>query len=338
MLDEFADIFSPDRKSLGLINPDLGITHVIDTGLAEPVTQATYWHSHYEQLLLREQLDDLLLQGCIRPSKSAWMSPAVLVKKSDGDLRFCIDYRALNKVTLRDPYPLPLIDSCLHINRCGVCILANSVAEADIHKTGFCTPFGNFEWLRMPFGLVNASSSFQRVMDNILDGLDAAYPYIDDIFVYSKEWRPHLQQLEAVFTRMHHARLKLKLPKWIFAAPSVHCLGCVVSEQGVATDPDRVEPILRLARPRNVKDVRSFLGMVAYYARFVPDLARTAASLHALTPKGEAFVWTAGCEEAFEALKSALASEPIMRLPDWELEYDEDNRPRLKYPFHLTTC
>lgn len=134
LLEEFADIFSPDKKSLGLINPDLGITRVIDTGLTEPVTQGPYRHSHYEQLFQREQLDNLILQGCTRPSKSAWMSPAVLVKKSDGDLRFCIDYRALNKVTLRDSYPLPLMDTCLengwmqvlHINRCGVRILANS--------------------------------------------------------------------------------------------------------------------------------------------------------------------------------------------------------------------
>lgn len=153
------------------------------------------------------------------------------------------------------------------------------MAQADIHKTVFCTPFGNFEWLRMPSGLVNASSSFQRIIDNILAGLDAAYPYIDDMFVYSMQWKHHLHQLRAVFSRMRHARLKLILSKCIFAAPSVHCLGYVVSEQGVATNPDRVEAILRLAQPRNVKDVRSFLGMVSYYGRFVPNIARTAAPL-----------------------------------------------------------
>ena len=211
------------------------------------------------------------------------------------------------------------------------------VSEPDIHKTGFCTPFGNFEWLRMPFGLVNASSTFQRLMDGALDGIDLSYPYIDDIFVYSKEWGAHMQQLRVVLARMRDIGLRLKLPKCIFAAPAVKCLGYIVNEQGITTNLERVAPILGLSRPTTTKDVRSFLGMVAYYARFIPEFARIAAPLHALTHKGQAFVWSAGCEEAFQALKGALATEPVLRLPSWELVYDDNNRPQLKHPFHLHT-
>lgn len=133
------------------------------------------------------------------------------------------------------------------------------------------------------------------------------------------------------------SRCVFKLPKRIFAAPSVNCLGYVVSEQGVTTNLDRVDAILKLARPSTIKDVRSFLGMAGYYARFVPDLARSAAPLHALTHKRQTFLWTAGCEEALDALKGALTSEPIMRLPNWELEYNEDSRPQLNHPFKFTT-
>jgi len=233
LLDEFADVFSPGRTQLGLIDPALGLEHVIDTGDADPVTQVPYRHSHYESVFLREQVDDFLLQGAIRPSKSAWMSPTMLVKKPDNDLRFCIDFRAVNKVTLRDPYPVPRIDVCL--DKMAGCKYFTSVdvvsafwqvpiAEDDIHKTGFCTPFGNFEWLRTPFGLVIASSTFQRLMDDTLHGLDLTYPYIDDVFVYSKGWTEHIRSLRAVLMRLHASCLKLKLPKCIFAALSVGAL------------------------------------------------------------------------------------------------------------------
>ena len=189
----------------------------------------------------------------------------------------------------------------------------------------------------MPFGLVDASSTFQRLMDGALAGLDLCYLYIDDIFVYSREWESHMQQLRIVLTRMRGIGLRLKLPKCIFAASGVKCLGYIVNEQGVTANPERVAAILGLSKPRNVKDVMSFLGMVAYYARFIPESARVAAPLHALTHKGQAFVWCAGCEEAFQALKNALATEPILRLPNWELLFDEDGRPHLKYPLHLHT-
>lgn len=174
-------------------------------------------------------------------------------------------------------------------------------------------------------------------MDGALYGLDLSYPYIDDIFVYSREWESHLQQLRAVLTRMRAIGLRLKSPKCNFAAPAVKGLGYIVNEQGVTTNPERVAAILELSRPRNVKDVKSFPGMVAYYARFIPESARIAAPLHALTHKGQAFVCCAGCQEACQALKSALATEPILKLPNWELVYDDDGRPQLKHPFHLHT-
>ncbi len=346
LLDEFLDIFSDNSANLGFISKSTGICHSIDTGLAEPITQVPYKLSKYEQDFLRGQLDSLLEQGCIRPSTSAWMSPPVLVKKKDNSLRLCIDFRALNKVTLRDPYPLPLITTCLD-KMAGSQYFTSMdvvsafwqvpVAECDVHKTGFCTPFGNFEWVRMPFGLINASSTFQRLMDRVLAGCNCCYPYIDDIFVYSSSWEGHLEHLREVFLRMRDSGLKLKLPKCVFAAPSVKCLGFVVSKHGVEPDPDKISCILELPRPTNVKEIKSIVGMAGYYSRFVDNFAAIVRPLHALTKKGVSFCWTKECQQAFEDLKQALISPAVLRLPDWSTVMDDSGSIQLRWPFHLTT-
>ena len=346
LLNDYSDIFSESSDDLGLVSPDYNISHAIDTGLAEPITQVPYQLSKYEQDFLQEQLQSLLRQGCIRPSTSAWMSPVVLVKKKDNTLRLCIDFRALNKVTLRDPYPLPLINTC--INKMAGCKYFTSidvvsafwqvpVAEQDIHKTGFCTPFGNFEWLRMPFGLVNASSTFQRLMDVMLAGVDCLYPYIDDVFVYSKTWADHLKQLQVVFQRVRAAHVKLKLPKCIFGAPSVKCLGSIVSEEGVAPDPEKISAMLDVPAPSSVKEVKSVLGMASFYSKHINDYARIVCPMHALTHKGVVFRWDKHCAQAFQQLKSALTSASVLKLPDWTTVLDAKGRLQLKYPFNLCT-
>lgn len=181
-----------------------------------------------------------------------------------------------------------------------------SVAEADVHKTGFCTPFGNYEWVRMPFGLVNASSTFQRLMDRALAGCHCCYPYIDDVFVYSATWDEHLCHLREVFQRMRTSGLKLKLPKCVFAAPSVKCLGFIVSEQGVEPDPEKISCNVNLPQPTTSKEMKSVVGMAAYYSKFVDNFAAIVRPMHALTKKRVSFLWTKECQQAFEDLKQAL--------------------------------
>ena len=198
VLDRSSNAFATDSNDFGRITKELQIEHVIDTGTAKPVSQKGYRLSHHEMEFLKQQLADLLAKGLIRPSSSPWMSPVVLVTKKDGSLRLCIDFRALNQATAttaRDADPLPRTDDIL--SRMKGCKYFTSldiqaalwnvpVKAKDIPKTGFTTPFGNFEWVAMPFGLVNASSTFQRLIDTVLSGCTSSSSYIDDCFVASE--------------------------------------------------------------------------------------------------------------------------------------------------------
>ena len=171
---------------------------------------------------LKNLVDELVQAGLVRPAMSPWISPVVLVKKKDGSSRMCIDFRRLNKVTKKDPYQLPRVDAltdrmqgCSYFSSIDVLSAFWNVpmADEDIEKTGFSTPFGNFEWTCMPFGLVNASSTFQRLMDSVVAGLGETAAYIDDVFVFSKIWADHLVALDNTLARLAEAGMKCKLSK-----------------------------------------------------------------------------------------------------------------------------
>ena len=274
------------------------------------------------------EFDSLIHQGIARPSKSPWASPLHIVQKKDNTLRLCGDYRALNARTVPDRYPVPHIeDFARTLHGCKVFTTIDlvraynqiPVAPEDVEKTAITTPFGLFEFSRMPFGLRNAAQTFQRFIDFILRELDFCYAYIDDILIASKNHEEHEKHLRLLLKKLQEFGLVINSNKCIFGASEVKFLGYIVDSQGVRPDPDRVEAIVKYPQPANVKSLRQFLGSVNFYRRFIPDAAKIQHPLNnqlAGNKKNNAPIeWTNELKHAFEELKNALANAAMLAHP-----------------------
>ena len=280
----------------------------------------------------------MLKQGIIRPSTSPWASPVVLVKKRDGSTRFCVDYRKLNDLTLKDAYPLPrpddLIDSLADAKWFSTMDLSSGYWQVEMEpesraKTAFATSRnGIFEFNVMPFGLANAPSTFERLMDSVLKNLawEECLVYLDDIISFGTTFEQELTRLTRIFDRLQAAKLKLKPSKCNFFQTGVDFLGHRVSRDGVHTSQDKVEAVRSWPVPRNVKEVKSFYGLCTYYRKFVENFAQIARPLTNLAKKNEKFHWTPDCQQAFENLKEALMTAPVLAYPrqDGDLILDTD--------------
>ncbi|KAG1930770.1 thy-1 membrane glycoprotein [Pimephales promelas] len=310
---------------------DLGRTHLalhkIDTGSAPPVKVPPRRVPLHLQQEVVEQIKQMQENGIIRPSCSPWAAPVVLVKKKDGSLRFCVDYRKLNDVTRKDAYPLPRIDDALDslTNACWFSTLdlvsgywQVEVDPQDRPKTAFITRQGLFEFNVLSFGLCNSPSTFQRLMDVVLADLQwtTCLVYLDDIIVFGRTFQEHLQRLEEVLLKLRHAKLKVKPSKCTIFSSQVQYLGHVISAEGVMADPSKVEAVQAWPTPKTQTEVRSFVGLASYYRRFIKGFAEIARPLHQLTEKGKRFVWREECQEAFQQLKSRLISAPVLAYPD----------------------
>ena len=329
ILSEYSDCFSKDEFDLGQTTL---VKHRIETGCNPPIRQALRRQPLTHLSEIDRQLTEMLHQGIVEPSSSPWSSNVVIVAKKDGSLRFCVDYRGLNGVTRKDSYPLPRISDCLDVLGSATFFRTFDLRsgyfqigmdEADRDKTSFVTRRGTFRFTAMPFGLCNAPATFQRVMDVAMAGLnyEICLVYLDDIVLFSKTVKEHLERLRLIFDRLRRANLKLKPSKCHLLKKTVTFLGHVISENGVATDPTKIDGVLSWPVPRNVTEVRSFLGLCSYYRRFVKDFAMIAAPLHALTGKNARFYWSENCQEAFDVLKERLVSAPILAMPKDEGEY-----------------
>ena len=275
-----------------------------------------------------QHIDDMLERNVIEPSSSPWASPIVLVRKKDGTTRFFVDYRKLNEATVKDAYPLPRIDETLD-HLAGACWFSTldllsgywqvEMEPDDRAKTAFITKRGHFQFKVMPFGLCNASATFERLMDTVLSGLQwtTCLVYLDDIIVLGKSFREMMLNLENVFTRLSSAGLKMKAKKCSLFAKEVEYLGHIISEQGVSTDPKKIEAIKTWTEPTSVRELRSFLGLCSYYRRFIQGFATVAKPLTKLTHKNVKVVWTKECQEAFDSLKHHLIQSPILAYPDF---------------------
>ena len=322
-------IFSKGEHDLGCAT---AVEHRIDTGNNRPVRQPLRRQpAHYVSEIDR-QLEEWESEGKISPSQSEWASNIVIVKKKDGTLRFCVDYRHLNERTIKDSYPLPRIDDCLDCLSGATWFSTmdlrggyHQVAmdERDKDKTTFVTRKGTFCFNVMPFGLCNAPATFQRLMDCTMRGLNyvVCLIYLDDIIVFSADVATHLERLGMVLECLRKAGLKLKPNKCSFLQRSVDFLGYRVSGRGIETDERKIEAITCWTIPTKLREVRSFLGLCGYYRRFVHNFSEIAAPLHALTKKNAVFHWTAECQKAFDDLKDRLTEAPILALPRDEGTY-----------------
>ena len=307
-----------------------------------PLCQRAYRAPLLKRQAISNTIDDMLAQGIIQPSCSPWASPITLVPKPDGSIRFCVDYRKLNQVSTKDRYPLPQVCDVLDGMQ-GTAVFSTIdlksgfhqilVDPADREKTAFICHRGLFEFVRMPFGLANGPSHFQRVMDWVFKDLlgTCVMVYIDDIVIYSKNMDEHISHLELVFKRLAKFGLQLKAEKCKFGLEEINLLGFVLNKTGIRANPEKTQAISSMPPPRNVKQVRSFLGMTGYYRQCIPGYANISQPLNELTKKRQKFVWNSQCQSAFDSLKRALTSENIVRYPRIDLPYKvlTDHKPLL---------
>ncbi|KAL5575384.1 hypothetical protein UlMin_017083 [Ulmus minor] len=265
---------------------------------------------------LQIQLQELLDKGFIRPSHSPWGAPVLFVKKKDGTLRMCIDYRELNKVTIKNKYPLPRIDDLFDQLK-GAVVFSKIDLRSGYHQLKI-KEYGHYEFLVMPFGLTNAPAAFMDLMNRVFKVyLDKfVIVFIDDILIYSRSQEEHAEHLRMVLRTLVEHRLYAKFSKCEFWLQSVQFLGHVISKDGLSVDPAKIEAVSEWAAPTSVTEIRSFLGLAGYYRRFVEGFSTLAAPLTALTKKDQKFQWSDKCEQSFQELKGRLTKRTIKTLED----------------------
>ena len=285
-------------------------------------------------------VSEMLTGGQIEPSDSPWSAPVVLVTKKDGGTRFCVDYRRLNLATVKDAYPLPRIDDTLDMlagkRWFSTLDLASGYWQVSLSaearcKTAFATHSGLYQFRVMPFGLCNAPATFERLMDQVLQGLrwSRCLVYLDDIISFGTTFGDALDNLTSIFERLRLYGLQLKSTKCHLFQTSVPFLGHVVGRRGLECDLKKIEDVKCWPVPDCLKSVRQFLGFVGYYRRFIPCFADIAEPLVALTGKDVPFVWRPECATAFLRLRDALIRAPILAFPtesgDYVLDTDASN-------------
>jgi hypothetical protein len=329
LLKEKAQVFSKKNE---IPSQASNITHSIDTENHPPINCAKYRTSHKDRPIVSEHVKEMLRNKVIEPSKSPWAFLIVLVPKKDGSIRFCVDYRKLNAITVKDSYALPRIDDAL-ASLSGKKYFSSldlaagyfqiPMSEKDKDKTSFITDDGLFRFNVMAFGLTNAPATFQRYMDAVLAGLkwNILLVYIDDVLVYSPTFESHLQDLETVFDRLIDANLQLKPSKCHLFQRELVYLGHLVSSEGIKPDPKKVKAIVNMPVPIDVTTVRSFLGMCGFYRSYVYNFARICQPLYDLTKDGVKFNWSEFEQESFETIKRLLSRAPILKHPNFNFPF-----------------
>ncbi|KAH9685255.1 Endonuclease [Citrus sinensis] len=324
VVKEFPDVFPNELPGMP---PNREVEFSIDlVPGTSPISMAPYRMAPAELKELKVQLQELVEKGFIRPSVSPWGAPVLFVKKKDGTFRLCIDYRQLNKVTVRNKYPLPRIDDLFdQFQRAKVFSKIDlrsgyhqlRIKDVDVPTTAFRTRYGHYEFLVMPFGLTNAPAAFMDLMNRVFSlYLDRfVIVFIDDILVYSRNEKEHAEHLWTVLQTLRQKQLYAKFSKCEFWLDRVVFLGHVISAEGIYVDPQKIEAVVKWERPTNVTEVRSFLGFAGYYRRFVEGFSKIAIPMTRLTRKNAKFQWDDDCEKSFQELKTCLTSAPVLTLP-----------------------
>jgi len=326
ILHDFKDMFRtslPDHPP-----PEREVDHRIDlVEGATPVARPYYRLSYSEMDELKKQLDESLQKGLIQPSKSPWAAPVLFVKKKDGTMRMCIDYRGLNAKTIKNRYPLPRTDDLLDRLHGAKVFSKIDIRQAynrvkiyprDVQKTAFITRYGHYEYLVMPFGLTNAPATFQTLMNDALKPFldNFVIVYLDDILIFSNTVEEHEQHLRQVLRKLADHQLYAKASKCEFFRTEVDFRGHIVGADGLKMEPSKIKAISDWPTPANVTKVRSFLGFVNFYRSYIRNYSSITARLNDLTKKEKKFHWTKQHQQQFDKLKRAVSSAPVLITAD----------------------
>ena len=322
LLSEFQDICTEQPGATNLVE------HVIETTTTDPIRVKPYPIPYALRQVVEDEVKKMLEAGIIERSNSPYNSPIVLVKKKDGSYRFCIDFRRLNMVTKFDSEPMPNPDDIL-------AKLAKDkfftkldlskgywqipVAPECRHMTAFTTPQGCFQFRKMPFGLVNSAATFNRMMRKVLEGVEHADSFVDDVLDHTETWSTHMSVLRKIFERIREAGLTIRPSKTMIGYTNLGFIGHNVGSGQVAMEADKLTKIEEAPRPKTKQQVRSFLGLAGYYRKFIPNFSTIAVPLTDLTKKGQPNIvrWGEAQEKSFQTLKHMLTQAPILRLPDF---------------------
>lgn len=328
---EFKDIFYNDKLPLTFTNQ---IKHSIRTKNEDPIYVKPYRQAPMQQAEIHKQVEKLLVDNVIQESHSPWSAPVHLVpKKADASgevkYRMVIDYRRLNDITIDDKYPLPnihdLFDKLGKSCYFSTLDLASGyhqieLEEQDRQKTAFSTQNGHFEFLRMPFGLKTAPATFQRTMDNVLRGLQGLHcmVYLDDIIIFSSSLDEHIQKLRTVFDRLRATNLKVQLDKSEFLRKEVLYLGHTITKDGLKPNNDKIDVVLNFPLPKTTTEIKSFLGLVGYYRRFIKDFAAITKPLTSCLKKRNKIIIDQNYIDSFNKCKELLTNAPLLQYPDYD--------------------
>jgi ribonuclease HI len=313
--------------------PDREIEFVIDLiPGTSPIAKRPYRMAAPELAELKKQLRELQRSGFIRPSSSPWGAPVLFVEKKDKSLRMCVDYRSLNEVTIKNKYPLPRIDELFdqlkeakYFSKVDLRLGYHQlkIRESDIPKTAFVTRYGQYEFTVMSFGLTNTPAYFMNLMNKVfMEELDKfVVVFIDNILVYSKSVEEHEQHLRVVLEKLRAHKLYAKFSKCEFWLEKISFLRHILTAEGVAVDPGKVETVSNWRQPTNVREIRSFLGLAGYYRRFIEGFSKIARFMTGLLKKEKKLNWTESCEQSFQELKRRLTTAPVLTLPDIQRDF-----------------
>ena len=343
LCEEYGEAFSKNNEDISrtkLVKMD------IDTGDSPPVSSRPYTLPLKHNEWVQREIESLEHAGVITKSMSKWASPIVVVPKKSAPgkppkRRLCVDFRKVNELqqevitaekTKRQIsiYSLPKIDE-MYAKLKGAKVFSTIDLRSSYHhialgksyraKTVFVTPFGKYKFLMVPFGLAQAPTYFQLLMNKVLKGLEFAMTYLDDIIIFSQNELQHLELLEIVFSHLREAGLKMKRSKCDFFKSEIHYLGHLISPEGISPLPNKLDSIKHMPVLNSTKEIKQFLGLTGYYRKFVPRFADISRPLTTLTKKDTKFEWTPACQKSFELLKETLCGEPVLKYADTSKPY-----------------